>query len=161
MRFYFDTEFNGFGGAMLSAGLVREDGESLYLIVPDTRLQEIANEGFDPWVVQHIIPILHAIPMHVQPRYLPEEEWGRAFSDFIYPTPDARPQIIIDWPSDAMDFCRLLMTGPGTAVPMSNQTHLTILRHIDVYPTSLEGAVQHNAWWDAMALRQYVMETER
>lgn len=59
-----------------------------------------------------------------------------------------------------MDFCKLLMTGPGTAVPMANQTHLTILRHIDVYPTSLNGAVQHNAWWNAMALRQRVLEDE-
>jgi hypothetical protein len=24
----------------------------------------------------------------------------------------------------------------------------------DAYPTTLEGAVQHNAWWDAMALRE-------
>jgi hypothetical protein len=24
---------------------------------------------------------------------------------------------------------------------------------VDCYPTTLEGAVRHNAWWDAMALR--------
>lgn len=25
--------------------------------------------------------------------------------------------------------------------------------NLDAYPTDLPGAVQHNAWWDAMALR--------
>jgi hypothetical protein len=24
---------------------------------------------------------------------------------------------------------------------------------VDAYPTTLDGAIQHNAWWDAMALR--------
>lgn len=27
------------------------------------------------------------------------------------------------------------------------------VNNVDAYPTELEGAVQHNAWWDAMALR--------
>jgi hypothetical protein len=27
------------------------------------------------------------------------------------------------------------------------------VHNVDCYPTALEGAVQHNAWWDAMALR--------
>ena len=28
---------------------------------------------------------------------------------------------------------------------------------VDAYPTSLEGAVQHNAFWDALALRQRLL----
>jgi hypothetical protein len=43
---------------------------------------------------------------------------------------------------------------------MENQTIITILRHIDVYPTSVEGAVQHNALWDALAIRQLLIELE-
>jgi hypothetical protein len=66
--------------------------------------------------------------------------------------------VFVDWPSDAMDFASLLMTGPGQAVDMGHQTIITILRHVDIYPTTLAGAVQHNALWDAMAIRQFVME---
>lgn len=27
------------------------------------------------------------------------------------------------------------------------------VHNVDCYPTTMKGAVQHNAWWDAMALR--------
>lgn len=37
--------------------------------------------------------------------------------------------------------------------------HLTFeVIRVDAYPTTLEGAVQHNAWWDAMALRHLLMD---
>ena len=32
MRYFLDTEFNGFGGELLSLALVREDGASIYLL---------------------------------------------------------------------------------------------------------------------------------
>lgn len=35
MRYTLDTEFNGFGGDLLSLALVREDGESLYLVTSE------------------------------------------------------------------------------------------------------------------------------
>ena len=31
MRYYLDTEFNGFGGALLSLALVPDDGEEFYV----------------------------------------------------------------------------------------------------------------------------------
>lgn len=154
MNYFFDTEFNGHGGAMISAGLVREDGESIYLVVPPERIEEIKASGMDPWVEKNILPILYDLPEHVTSTILPENQWGYTFSSFIY-NGDSHPHIVADWPSDIMDFCRLLMTGPGVAVSMRHLTSFTIIRHIDVYPTTLPGAVQHNAWWDAMALRHY------
>lgn len=162
MRYYFDTEFNGFhkgeyGGALLSAALVREDGESIYLINAD--FYDLRTE-IDPWVAKNVIPLLYSVPDHIKPQVIPTDEWGALLGDMIYHDASGRPQIIADWPSDIMEFCNLLMTGPGVAVPMQHQTHFNVIRHIDVYPTSLPGAIQHNAWWDAMALRQWVIQHE-
>jgi hypothetical protein len=172
MRYFFDTETNGFqkgeyGGALLSAALVREDGESIYLINTPENIEAIRGHGtvpliygIDPWVEENVIPLLYSVPDHIKPHVVPVKDWGIYLGSMIHNDPDERPQVIADWPSDIMEFCNLLMTGAGFAVPMLHQTHFTILRHIDVYPTSLPGAIQHNAWWDAMALRQWLIDNE-
>lgn len=160
IRYYLDTEFNSFGGSLISLGIAREDGECLYLVVPVYEIERLRQEeGMDPWIEENILPILFSIPEGVIATVSEVKEWGPLISDFIYRDGEV-PQIIVDWPSDAGDFAKLLLTGPGTAVPMGNQTHITILRHIDVYPTTLKGAVQHNAIWDALAIRQLLMELE-
>ena len=42
---------------------------------------------------------------------------------------------------------------------MVNIPHLSFEVHrVDAYPTALPGAVQHNAWWDAMALRHLLTQ---
>lgn len=162
MRFYLDTEFNGFGGELISLALVGDDDSFIYLINPKFDFSPKKTEaGFcNRWVYEHVIPILHDLPDHVEPIHADVEKWGEIISAFIYRNSGV-PQIFADWPSDMQDLCRLLITGPGEAVHMEHQTHLTILRHLDVYPTSLPGAVQHNAWWDAMALRQWVREASK
>jgi hypothetical protein len=44
------------------------------------------------------------------------------------------------------------MIEPGV---MGDIDHLRFeIRRFDPYPTELAGAVEHSAWWDAMALRQ-------
>jgi hypothetical protein len=161
-RYYLDTEFNSFGGSLISLGIVRHDDpeDALYLVVPADDIERMRfEEGMDPWIEKNIIPVLWDTPKGVGVDITPVHEWGPIISAFIYRGGEV-PQVMCDWPSDAMDFCRLLMTGPGQAVDMLNQTHLTILRHIDVYPTTLPGAVQHNAIWDALAIRQLLIELE-
>jgi hypothetical protein len=161
-RFYLDTEFNSFGGSLISLGMVRHDDpeDTLYLVVPADDIERMKfEEGMDPWIEKNIIPVLWDIPAGVEPIIIPAHEWGVRISNWMYRGGEV-PQIVADWPSDIMDFCRLLMTGPGQAVDMLNQTHMTILRHIDVYPTTLAGAVQHNAIWDCLAMRQLLIETE-
>ena len=156
IRHYCDTEFNGYGGVLIALALVRDENHFIYLLNGD--LYDLENE-IDPWVAKNVLTILHEVPDHVEPVIAPLEEWGGLISDYL--SHDKEPsQIIADWPSDIADLCNLLLTGPGTAVPMPHQMHFTILRHLDVYPTSLEGAVQHNAWWDAMALKRWVDEVE-
>jgi hypothetical protein len=161
-RYYLDTEFNSFGGSLISLGMVRHDDpeDTLYMVVPAEDIERMKfEEGMDPWIEKNIIPVLWDIPAGVEPLIIPVHEWGIRISNWMYRGGEV-PQVLCDWPSDAMDFCRLLMTGPGQAVQMLNQTHLSILRHIDVYPTTLAGAVQHNAIWDALAIRQLMLELE-
>lgn len=138
MRYFLDTEFNEFGGDLISLALVREDGESIYLVV------ECAEPG--PWVAVNVIPVLDAggKPLHIDPA-----EFGPRIATFLHGDPD--PVVISDWPDDIRYFCHVLITGPGQMVAIA-RLQFALLR-VDAYPTALPGAVQHNAWWDAMALR--------
>jgi hypothetical protein len=163
-RYYLDTEFNSFGGSLISLGIVQHDNpeNNLYLVVPQCDIDRmIFEESMDPWIKENILPNIARVPDIANHYVMPVHEWPDMIGKLIYGTDCSEtPHIFVDWPSDAMDFSRLLMTGPGHAVDMSHQTLITILRHIDVYPTSLEGAVQHNAIWDAMAIRQLLIELE-
>lgn len=162
-RYYLDTEFNSFGGSLISLGICRHDdpADNLYLVVPQSEIDRMREaEGMDPWIETNVIANLFRCPDSARGIVDFPAAWSKHLGEFIYREGEPPPQIMVDWPSDAMDFAKLLMTGPGLAVPMGNQTHITILRHIDVYPTTLAGAVQHNAIWDAMAIRQLLVELE-
>lgn len=139
MKYFLDTEFDGFGGALISVGLVREDQYSLSFVVQDW--------ADDPWVRENVIPILwtaNASTKHCTP-----EEGADQIAHFLKGDPD--PVIITDWPSDIRYFCQLIEFPGGNMAPIAGLKFE--LRRVDAYPTTLAGAVQHNAWWDAMALR--------
>jgi len=146
LHYFLDTEFNGFGGALISLGLVREDGPSLYLIykIP---------ERTDPFVRSTVQPNLLCVPPGVVARNVSQREGAHAIEAFLHGDADAL--IIADWPADLSLFCQALMLEPELMVPI---TRLRFeLHRIASYPTDLSGAVEHNASWDAMALRQRLM----
>ena len=155
MRYYIDTEFNGWGGAMISFGMVNERGSMLYLVEDDAGLAKI---DLDPWVAENVVPLLYKTPAGAETIRSPLRHWGSIISAFY--GEDDKPHFFADWPSDIADLCTMLISGPGESVPMPHQTIFTCLRHIDVYPTSLTDAVQHHALWDALALRRWVEEHE-
>ena len=138
-RYFLDTEFNEFGGDIISLALVGEDDSELYLYT------QCAKPG--NWVAQNVIPIINcagAKAIKVDP-----EQIGHAVANFLYD--DKTPTIIADWPDDISYFCKTLITAPGEMVAIQ-RLQFQMLR-IDAYPTDLPGAVQHNALWDARALR--------
>lgn len=140
MRYFLDTEFDGFGGPLISLALVREDGASVYGVVSD--------QASDPWVQENVLPILEP---HADSRFgtIGPALLAKLIADFL--RGDGNPIIITDWPADIRYFCGLIEFPGGqmAAIP-----HLKFeLHRVDAYPTTLPGAVQHNAWWDAMALR--------
>ena len=144
MRYYLDTEFNEFGGDLISLALVREDGESLYLVYPDL-------EEYGPWVKDNVVPILWSVPESSNAHYLTSHRHGaELIQQFL--AGDPHPVIITDWPDDIRYFCQAIITGPGMMINIPGVVFQMV--RVDAYPTTLEGAVQHNAWWDAMALRE-------
>lgn len=149
MRYFLDTEFNGFGGELISLALVRADGESLYLVYP-TPLEQ----SYDPWVLKNVVPFLWVIPSPL-PGMAHQLTHGGKDPTYIiqeFLNGDPNPLIITDWPDDIRYFCQTLITGPGTMINIPKVSFEMV--RVDAYPTTLEGAVQHNAWWDAMALRE-------
>lgn len=142
MKYYLDTEFNGFGGELISLALVREDDDHIYLV----------NEGvydmtLDPWVRDNILPILNSsptAPIHTTLRGMPYH-----IASFLRDDPN--PVIITDWPDDIKYMCQHVITKPGEMVNIPQLTFHMV--RVDAYPTNLKDAVQHNALWDAMALK--------
>ncbi len=144
MRYFLDCEFNGFGGELMTMALVREDGLSLYL---DYGLPDDLNE----WVRDNVVPHIASAP--VRRREVDQATGAQAIADYL--SGDPLPYIISDWPYDIRYFCQALLVGPGQMAPAPNLRFEMVRVH--AYPTRLEGAVQHNAWWDSMALRDLLL----
>ena len=146
MRYFLDTEFNEFGGDIISLALVREDGESIYLVYPE--LPE-----YGPWVKEHVVPFIWSIPSPLPGmayKLESHEEGARRIAAFL--ADDVHPVIVTDWPDDVRYFCQAIITGPGMMVGLDNLVFHMV--RVNAYPTELKNAVQHNAWWDAKALRE-------
>ncbi len=143
MRYYVDCEFDGHNGPLLSMALVREDGDSIHI--------QTTNEAQDPWVVENVVPHMES-HQAIRLAHVDENNVGSELREFI--ADDARPLVIADSPVDIARFCSSFMTDSAGGYLPNHWARLDFRVHdVDCYPTDLPGAVQHNAWWDAMALR--------
>lgn len=141
--FYIDCEFDGHDGPLLSIAMVRGDGYSLHV--------EVIETAKDPWVVANVMPIMDAHNADVMrvadPNYV-----GSVLRQFIGDC--VTPTIIADSPVDIGRFCRAISTAKDGKWQSTDFSRMQFIVHnVDCYPTTLDSAVQHNAWWDAMALR--------
>ena len=83
----------------------------------------------------------------------PEEEFGGHLQHVL--KDDAAPVIVADSPVDIARFCKAISTADDGSWASTDYPQITFEVHnVDCYPTTLPDAVQHNAWWDAMALRE-------
>ncbi len=143
-RFYIDCEFDGHGGPLLSIAIVREDGFGAHF-----RTTAIA---LDSWVRANVVPLMGKHDADVLSDHLAVNEVGGALRYFIGDC--ERPTIIADSPVDIGRFCAALSTDSDGGWASADYPLMRFEVHnVDCYPTDLPGAVQHNAWWDAMALR--------
>ena len=142
-RYYIDCEFDGHNGPLLSMAVVPEVGKSLHF--------ETGSHARDPWVIENVQPIMHL--HHADTRVcLPVNDLGHALRYAI--GNDPQPHIVADSPVDIARFCQAISTGEDGSWASTNYERMTFtVENVDCYPTDLPGAVQHNAWWDAMALR--------
>jgi hypothetical protein len=146
MRYYIDCEFDGHNGPMLSMAVVGEGGHSLYMT--------ICADVLEPWVRDNVLPLLDSygdvdlVAKDVHP--LEVGTWLRRFFG-----DEDQVTLIADSPVDIGRFCQALTTGEHGGWVSVDFSRMTFEVHnVDCYPTTLPGAVQHNAWWDAMALRE-------
>ena len=147
MRYFLDTEYDGFGGKLLSIALVPEDGgEEFYAVIEH---DGVASE----WVARHVVPFLDMVPEPLKGPRLAREDAADALARWL--EHDEAPDIVADWPEDLAQLSMLLVTGPGLMVAVPGLT----LRFVPLhgFSTAANSAVPHNALHDARALRDHIM----
>jgi hypothetical protein len=134
MNLYIDTEFNEFGGALISMALVSECGREFYEVLP------CAEPG--DWVAEHVMPILGKTE-------IPGHQFQAKLQTFLGHFESIH--VVADWPEDIQHFCSALITGPGMRINTPPLT-MEIRRDLDA-----ESALPHNALADARAIRDLAM----
>lgn len=149
MRYFLDTEYNGWGGALLSLALVPDDGDELYLTLDW--------EGpLEPWVERHVLPYLDTVPESLVSPRMSRADAARTISHFLAADPD--PLIVADWPEDIALFSMLLVTGPGLMAEVPGLTFRFV--PLAGFSTAASSKVPHNALHDARALRDHILSLE-
>src|SRR6476660_4273073 len=149
MRYFLDTEYNGWGGALLSLALVPDPGEALYLTLDwDGHL-----EG---WVERHVVPYLATVPAGLVSPRMSRADAARTIAHYL--AGDADPLIVADWPEDIAQFNALLVTGPGTMAEVPGLTFQFL--PLSGFSTAANSKVPHNALHDARALRDHIVGLE-
>jgi hypothetical protein len=149
LRYFLDTEYNGWGGALLSLALVPDHGEELYLTINwDGTLEE--------WVERNVIPYLDMVPGELLSPRLSRGDAARAVAHYL--AGDADPLIIADWPEDIALFNALLVTGPGVMAEVPEITFRIV--QLPGFSTAANSKVPHNALHDARALRDHIIAME-
>lgn len=149
MRYFLDTEYNGWGGALLSIALVGEGGDEYYAV--------IEHDGpLDPWVERHVIPYLDSVPEGLGGPRLSRRAAAEGLAFFLAHDPE--PLILADWPEDIAQFAMLLTTGPGLMVAIPPPRFQLV--SLPGFSTAANSAVPHNALHDARALRDHLTEMD-
>jgi len=142
VRYFLDTEFNGFGGALISLALVPEDREAAPFY------EALACENPIPWVAEHVLPVLAATPIAAR-------ELSRRLRDYL--ADDPWPVLVADWPEDIAHAARAMITSPGRRIALDRVG----FELCDAFGfDSGMSAVPHNAYHDAVALRDFMLRRE-
>ena len=149
MRYFLDTEYNGWGGALLSLALVPDHGEELYLTLDW--------EGtLDPWVETNVVPFLDMVPDPLVSPRMSRADAARTIAHYL--AGDAEPLIVADWPEDIAQLNMLLVIGPGIMA----EVPALIFQFVPLsgFSTAANSEVPHNALHDARALRDHILSLE-
>jgi len=135
MRLFIDTEFNGFGGELMSMAIVSEVGDEWYEVLP-------MPEVLVGWVNDNVVPVLNASP--VSP-----EAFRESFLAFM--SRFKNPTIVADWYTDIVHFFSMFGgRDHSESVGYACKAELVL---IDNY----QSAIPHNALADARAIRDVYM----
>ena len=145
MRYFLDTEYDGFGGPLISLALVPEDGSEEFYVVLD-------HQAADPWVIANVVPYLDHVPEGLRAPRLARADASHALAQWL--AHDEAAEVVADWPEDLAHFANLLVTGPG----LMHSLGPLVLRLVPLagFSTAANSAVPHNALHDARALRDHL-----
>ena len=138
MKLFLDTEFNGFGGRLISLALVPEN-DTLHEFYKEIQI----TDQLETWVKDNVVPHLILIPCT-------HNEFQQALAKYLREVGDCT--IIADWPDDIKYFCESLITGPGMMLKMSHNIKFELDFGIDY-----TSQVPHNALHDARAIKEFYM----
>lgn len=130
-RVWLDTEFNGFGGELISMALVDADDRSVYFALPCAAPIE--------WVAANVIPVLGITPTTRRAAQASVRIFLHRFSEV---------RVVANWPDDIKHFCSFMVDGPAELLELPP---LTFELRLDLAP--IASATPHNALADARALR--------
>ena len=160
MRYFLDTEYNGWGGALLSLALVPDDGGQELYVTLDW------SETLEPWVERNVVPYLDAVPESLISPRVSRERASKSLGAWLvhehemqalahYPERIETLEIVADWPEDIAQICMLLLKGPGAMVDIPPLTFRLV--ELPGFSTAANSKVPHNALHDARALRDHVL----
>jgi hypothetical protein len=147
VRYFLDTEYNGFGGALLSLALVPEDGGEEFYVTME------CDSPIEPWVERHVVPFLDMVPETLKGPRLSRQAAAETLAAWL--AHDSAPDIVADWPEDLAQLAMLLVTGPGLMVPVPPLSLHFVPLH--GFSPAANSVIPHNALHDARALRDHVM----
>ncbi len=142
MKLYLDTEFNGFGGELMSLALVPHDKSQ-----PEFYRELEMRSQLHPWVKDNVVPHMTEVAVTRSKFQSDLAEYLWSFKQDV--------TIIADWPDDIRYFCESLVTGPGMMISFVNN----IKFELD-FGIQYESQVPHNALHDARGIREYFLNLE-
>lgn len=138
---WLDTEFNGFGGQLISMALVDETDCHAYF--------SLGCPAPIPWVAENVMPFLGVDPMSRRQAQAKVRQFLHRFK---------RVNIVADWPEDIKHFCAFMVDGPAGCLATPP---LTFELRTDIIGTSDGSVVPHNALEDARSLRRLYLTAEK
>lgn len=138
---FLDTEFNGFGGELLSLALVGVDGKEFYV-----ELELPTGEDIHPWVSEHVLPQMIGLPL---PRNAASAQMQRFLRQY------SSVEVIADWPADFVYFFDMMMHDSYEKTLM-----MPVKTFLAAPPSEPVPEQPHNALSDARALRAAWVETK-
>ena len=136
MNLFANTQSNGFGGELISLGIVDDQGRSFYAVLRHDHLT------IDPWVKEHVIPALGDVP------HLSDANFRRALHAWLMHYKDEL-HFITNWPDHIRFIAQYLVTGPNSMISIAHPMRFTV----DTSLSADGSSMALNAAHDAFALR--------
>ena len=141
MKLFLDTEFNGFGGKLMSMALVPEHDR-----LDNFYCELEMKDQLHPWVQENVVPHMVLVPST-------RLQFQSKLSAYLLQFQEIT--IVADWPDDIRYFCESLITGPGERISMPSRIKFELDLDIEY-----ESRVPHNALHDAIGIREYYRNTK-